>query len=110
MGTTTTINAGEYINISMSCSKPNVAGNTAWHLNASNGQGTTTIGYGGTQSSGGLNPNTTLGMFGTFYATTTKPATFLWMLNDDSQIITADICQGANSAFQFTLQRVKPTQ
>ncbi len=106
LSTTTPILAGEQVTIWMGCTKPNAGGSTLWHLNANNGQGTSTIGYSQMQQSGGVNPNMSVVMFGTFTPTTTAPVRLSWASSDDTSISDSSLCQ---TAFQFTIQRVHPT-
>lgn len=108
LATTTTINAGESINIWMGCTKPNAGGNSMFHIDANNGQGTSTIGYGETQVTGGVNSNMSMVIFGTYQATTTNPVKLSWTDNAaPDNISDASVCGGA-SFFQFTIQRFVP--
>ncbi len=106
LSTTTPVLAGEQVTIWMNCTRPNASGGTIWHLNANNGQGTTTIGYSQMQNSGGNAQNMSLTMFGTFTATTTNPVRLSWSSSDDTAIVDSVTC---TAAFQFTIQRVHPS-
>lgn len=107
LATTTTANAGEYIAMTMECTKPGGAGSTDWKLDAWNSvTGTSTIGHSQMQQSGGVNPNMSLGMSGGYQVPSTGTVRFSW--TDTSNIISdSTLCQSA-SQFDFHYERYAP--
>lgn len=105
LATTTTILAGEYIAAIMNCTKVNAAGGTQWHMDANNGQGTSTIGHSAQSNTAGQGANNTVTMIGTYQATTTHTVQISWASSDDTAIVDASTC---SVAWELNMQRTHP--
>lgn len=107
LATTTPANAGEYITMTMECTKPGGAGSTDWKLDAWNSvTGTTTIGHSQMQQTGGTNPNMSLVMSGGYQVPSTGTVRFSWTDTSNS-ISDSTVCQSV-SQFDFHYERYAP--